>query len=110
MKKFTNPYLLRIYSDESDKMGTVTYHEVVVEMARREKMSGVTVMRGVMGFGASAHVHSSKFLILAQDLPIVLEIVDEKEKIDHFISLLPAVLKKGMATVQKVEEAVHFSP
>lgn len=109
MKKMANPYLLRIYSDESDKMGKIPYHEVVLEMAKKEKMGGVTVLRGVMGFGASFHVHSAKFLILAQDLPIVLEIVDEKEKIDHFMSLLPAVLKKGIATVQKIEEAFHFS-
>ncbi len=70
--------------------------------AREMKLSGATVLRGPMGFGASSHVHTEKILQLSADLPLVIEIVDEEEKIQAFWTEISPMLNGGLATTQKV--------
>ena len=75
--------LMRIHIGEADKHdGKPLYHQIV-ELLRHEKLAGATVLRGISGFGPSNHVHTAHILSLSQDLPIVIEIVDSKEKIDE---------------------------
>jgi PII-like signaling protein len=63
---------------------------VIIYAAKRYGLAGATVLKGVMGFGSSSIVHSSKFWEVSEKLPMVVEIVDESQKIDEFTeTLLP---------------------
>ena len=68
--------LMRIYIGESDRWHGKALYEAIVEMLRKEGFSGVTVLRGVAGYGGSSVYHTDKILRLSQDLPIILEVVD----------------------------------
>ena len=69
-------------------------------------MAGATVVRGLEGFGAHSRVHTAKILRLSQDLPIVIEIVDTKEKIEGFLEIVDVAVQEGIATLEDIE--VHF--
>jgi PII-like signaling protein len=98
-------YLLRVFIGESDRhsSGTLLY-EWIVKKAREEGLSGATVLRGIMGFGANSKViHTFKIERLSEDLPIVVEIVDTKENLEKFLDLIDAEIKAGLATLEKAE-------
>ncbi|MEN6428347.1 MAG: DUF190 domain-containing protein [Phycisphaerales bacterium] len=98
--------LLRIFIGESDRHEGRPLYEWIVRKAREHHMAGATVVRGLEGFGAHSRVHTAKILRLSQDLPIVIEIVDTKEKIEGFLEIVDAAVQEGIATLEDVE--VHF--
>jgi PII-like signaling protein len=94
--------LLRIYIGEAARLGHQSLHEAIVLRAREMHLAGATVTRGVMGYGKSSRLHTAKILRLSDDLPLVIEIVDSKEKIDAFLPVLNTMVPAGLATVQDV--------
>jgi PII-like signaling protein len=98
--------LLRIFIGESDRYEGLPLYEWLVRTAREHHMAGATVVRGLQGFGAHSRMHTAKILRLSQDLPIVIEIVDTKEKIEGFLELVDAVVQEGIATLEEVH--IHF--
>ncbi len=98
--------LLRIFIGESDRHEGMPLYEWIVRKAREHHMAGATVVRGLEGFGAHSRVHTARILRLSQDLPIVIEIVDTKEKIRGFLELVDAAVPEGIATLEDIE--VHF--
>ena len=99
-------YLLRIMIGESDRREGMPLYEWIVLKAKAEGLAGATVFRGMMGFGASSRIHTSKILRLSEDLPILIEIVDVREKLETFIQLIDDSIKGGLATLEKAE--IHF--
>jgi PII-like signaling protein len=95
--------LLRIFIGEDDMAGHVPLHEAIVMKAREMHLAGATVLRGGVGFGHSSRIHTSKILRLSQDLPIVIEIVDSKEKIDGFLPAINGMIVSGLVTMEKVQ-------
>src|SRR5205085_10274321 len=81
-------YLLRVFVGESDRHGHRPLYEVIVLKAREAGLAGATVLRGVMGFGRHSLIHTTKILRLSEDLPMVVEIVDSREKIEGFLPAL----------------------
>jgi PII-like signaling protein len=98
--------LLRIFIGESDRHEGRPLYEWIVRQAREHHMAGATVVRGLEGFGAHSRMHTAKILRLSQDLPIVIEIVDTKEKIRGFLEIVDAAVPEGIATLEDIE--VHF--
>jgi uncharacterized protein len=95
--------LLRIFFGEDDRFQNRPLHEAIVLKARELQLGGATVLRGHMGFGHSSHIHTTKILRLSQDLPVVVEIVDSKEKIDAFLPALDEMMSSGLVTIEKVQ-------
>ncbi|NUM61257.1 MAG: DUF190 domain-containing protein [Ignavibacteriaceae bacterium] len=97
--------LLRIFVGESDLINHIPVYEKIVLEAREAGLAGATVTKGVMGFGASSRIHTSKVLRLSEDLPLVIEIVDEQKKIEEFIPALNKIFEEansgGMITIEK---------
>src|ERR1700721_335294 len=93
--------LLRIFFGENDKFQRRPLHEAIVLKAREMHLGGATVLRGHIGFGHSSRVHSTKFLRLSQDLPVVVEIIDSKEKIDSFLPVLDGMMSSGLITLER---------
>src|SRR5271166_2370261 len=80
--------LLRIFIGEDDRQRHLPRYEAIVLKARELHLAGATVFRGLLGFGRSSHMHRAKILRLSTDLPIVIEIVDTREKIEAFLPYL----------------------
>jgi len=98
--------LVRIYVGEQDKVDDHPLHEALVELALAQRMAGVTVLRGVVSYGASHHLHSARILRLSEDLPMVLEVVDAPAQMEKFMPLAQALLARsggGLITLQPVE-------
>ena len=95
-------HLLRIFIGESDKWHGKPLYEAIVLTARELHMAGATVLRGPMGFGAHSRLHTAKVLRLSEDLPIVIEIVDSKEKIDTLLPHIDAMVHEGLVTLEQV--------
>jgi len=101
--------LMRIHIGESDKWHGKSLYQALVEMFRREKLSGVTVLRGVGGFGSTSIYHTDKILRLSQDLPIVLEVVEYTERIEKILPQLDEMIEGGMITLEKVRVILYRS-
>jgi uncharacterized protein len=99
--------LMRVYLGESDKHGGKNLYEEIVQILRREKFSGVTVLRGITGFGSTSRLHTEKILRLSQDLPIVIEVVDMAERIQQILPRLDEMLDGGMITLEKVQVILY---
>lgn len=98
-------YLLRIFIGESDKHAGRPLYEWIVLQARQAGLAGATVLRGMMGFGAnSREIHTFKIERLSEDLPIIIEIVDTKEKLESFLESIEANIHAGLVTL----EAAHI--
>ncbi len=93
--------LMRIFIGESDKYGHASLHEALVELFRKEGFAGATVLRGVAGFGAHSVYHTDKLLRLSVDLPLVVEVVDDQDRIDAIMPRIDAMMSGGMITLEK---------
>jgi len=100
-------YLLRIFIGESDRWEGLPLYEAIVRKAKSDGLAGATVLRGIMGFGANSRIHTSGILRLSEDLPIVIEIVDAREKIDRFASEIGGMIGEGMVTLEKAH-VIHY--
>lgn len=94
-------YLLRIFVGESDRYGSHPLYEAVVLRAREAGLAGATVLRGVMGFGKNSVLHTAKILRLSEDLPMVIEIVDSRERIEQFLPALDELIGRRPRHYQK---------
>ena len=109
MKSEGQGKLVRIFIGESDKHGGRPLYQAIVEMLRKEGMAGATVLRGIEGFGANSHLHTHRILRLSEDLPIVIEAVDEAERIDAILPKLDEIVGDGLVTVERVEVVAYRS-
>ena len=98
--------LLRIFIGESEKVDGKPLYQKLVEKARTNGLAGATVWRGMMGYGANSRIHTSKILRLSQDLPVIVEIVDVREKLEAFLEEIDPLIKGGLATLEEAQ--VHF--
>ena len=97
-------YLLRIFIGESDKHEHRPLYEWIVLQARDQGLAGATVLRGIMGFGANTRViQTFKIERLSEDMPMVVEIVDTKEKLEAFLELIDPHIKAGLVTLEKAQ-------
>jgi len=101
--------LLRIYIGESDRWEHKPLFEAIVLKAREMHLAGATVLRGPMGFGKSSRLHTAKILRLSMDLPLVIEIVDNAERIQAFLPVLRQMLQGGLVTLEKVQVVEYRS-
>jgi uncharacterized protein len=95
--------LLRIFVGEEDKFEGKPLYEAIVMKARALHLAGATVLRGPMGFGHSSRLHTSKILRLSSDLPLVIEIVDDDDKVNAFLPVLDGMIGSGLVTLEKVK-------
>jgi uncharacterized protein len=101
---------LRIFLGEQDKYSGKPLYEVIVLKAREMHLAGATVFRSPLGFGHSSLLHTSKILRLSEDLPMVIEIIDSKEKIDNFLNEIKPMTSSGaglLITLQNID-VLHY--
>jgi PII-like signaling protein len=99
--------LLRIFIGERDRHeGKPLYHGIV-ELLREHRFAGATVLRGIMGFGASAKLHTDRFDVLSLDMPIIVECVESAAKIDAVLPELERIVGGGLITRERVRVELH---
>ena len=107
MKNNSDAKLLRIFIGESDKIGNIPLYEAIVFKAKEEGLSGATVTKGIMGFGANSKINSDKLFTISNDLPLIVEIIDIENRIRDFIYTVEQMFEKsnsaGLITVEKAE-------
>lgn len=105
--------LLRIFVGESDKIGHLPLFETIVKKARQEGLAGATVLKGILGYGATAHIRTTKILDLSADLPMVIEIVDEQSKVEAFQPICSELIEQancgGLVTLENIR-VIHYLP
>jgi len=101
--------LMRIHIGESDRWHGKPLYDAIVELLRKEKISGATVLRGVGGYGSSSVYHTDKILRLSQDLPIVVEVVESAERIEAILPRLDEMIDGGLVTLEKVRVILYRS-
>lgn len=99
--------LLRIFIGESDTWHGKPLYQAIVQRLREEGLAGATVIRGIEGFGAKSHLHTSRILRLSEDLPLVIEVVDEAARIDAVLPILDEMVDDGLVTLERIE-VVHY--
>lgn len=101
---------LRVFIGESDRFEGHPLYQAIVQMVRREGLAGATVLRGIEGFGARSHLHTSRILRLSEDLPIVVEIVDTAENIERVLPAIDEMVGDGLITLERVHVLTYRAP
>jgi len=99
--------LMRIHIGEQDKHHGKPLYQAIVEHLRQRGLAGATVFRGIMGYGASATIHSDRVLRLSTDLPVVIECVDLESRIRQVLPELDEMIGGGMVTLEKANVIVY---
>jgi PII-like signaling protein len=95
--------LVRIYIGESDQWHGQPLYQAIVRFLRERGIAGATVLRGIEGFGAKAHLHTTRLLQLSQDLPVLVEVVDQEDRLRAVLPELDGMVTDGLITLEKVE-------
>ena len=95
--------MMRIYIGENDKWNGKPLHESIVHGLRAHDIAGVTVYRGILGYGANRRIHKDAALSLSHDRPILLSIVDTEEKLRAFIPVLDQMVQQGLVVLSDVD-------
>ena len=109
MKIDNDGCLLRIMVGEGSKYKGKPLYEWLVLKARELELAGATVFRGIMGFGANSRIHTAKILRFSEDLPVVIEIVDSRKKIEAYLADVEENIKGGLATIEKADVRFYRS-
>lgn len=95
-------YVLRVFVGESDRWQGKPAYEAITLKARELRLAGATVFRGSLGYGATSRLHTIRLLV-SEDLPVVVEIIDTKEKIDELLPHIDQMLTGGLVVLEKVQ-------
>lgn len=95
--------LLRIFIGESDRKDGQPLYEWLILEAKGRGLAGATAWRAMMGYGANSRIHTSKILRLSTDLPVIIEIVDVREKLEAFLDAIDPYLQGGLATLEAAQ-------
>ncbi len=107
MKPYDKARRLRIYISSTDKHEHSPLYEVIVYSARKHGLTGATVLKGIMGYGASSEVYSNNLWEISEKVPLVVEIIDEPQKIDDFFeSIRPLFENIGKGHIITVDDTV----
>jgi uncharacterized protein len=94
---------LTIFVGESDHHGRTPLATEIVQRAHAAGLAGASVFRGIEGYGASNHIHTTRILSLSDDLPIAVVIVDTHERIQGFLPQLDELITEGLVIIDEVE-------
>lgn len=98
---------LSIYVDETVQYKHHPLYTEIVHRAHARGMAGATVLRGIEGYGASNHIHTTRMLSLSEDLPLIVVIVDTQERIAQFLPELDEIVGDGMILLEDVEVVLY---
>lgn len=99
--------LMRIHIGERDKYKGRPLYQEIVEMLRRRHYAGATVLRAIMGFGASSHLRTDRFVELSVDLPIIIECIETEDNIEAVLPELDEMIGGGLITLERAKVIMY---
>lgn len=103
LKRESKAKMMRIYIGENDKWNGKPLYEAIVNGLRAHDIAGVTVYRGILGYGANRRIHKDAKLSLSHDRPILLSVVDAEEKLQKFMPILDEMVQQGLVVLSDVD-------
>lgn len=103
MDGFKQGRLLRIFVDEHDRHGVQPMYTAIVELLRAKHMAGATVFRGIEGYGQHQKIHLAKVFSWLPNLPVLIEVVDDADKIEQILPDLEELVGEGLVTLEAAE-------
>ncbi len=103
LKRESKAKIMRIYIGENDKWNGERLYEAIVNGLRAHDIAGVTVYRGILGYGANRRIHKDVKLSLSHDRPILLSVVDSEEKLQAFMPILEQMVQQGLVVMSDVD-------
>jgi PII-like signaling protein len=103
LKRESKAKMMRIYIGENDKWNGKPLYEAIVNGLRAHDIAGVTVYRGILGYGANRRIHKDAALSLSHDRPILLSVVDAEEKLKAFMPILDQMVQQGLVVLSDAE-------
>lgn len=100
---FRHGTLLRVFIDERDRAGAQPLYTAIVEMLRGKGIAGATVFRGIEGFGSRNELHIAKAFSWVPDLPIVIEVVEERHVVEALLPELRSLVRDGLITLEAAQ-------
>ena len=100
-------YMLRIFIGESARFQGKHLYEWIVLKARECGIAGATVLRGMMGYGASSRIKTTSILRLSEDLPVVIELVDTRRMLEEFLDVIEPAIQEGLVTLEKMHVRMY---
>lgn len=94
---------IRMFVGEAEEWHGKPLYRAILEEAQRQGVAGATVMRGIEGFGPEHHLSSDRLPDIADNLPLIVEIVESAEKVEALLPVLDRMVQRGMVTVSPVE-------
>lgn len=106
--------LMRVFLGESDRCRVGPHsgkplYEAILLTLRERGFAGATVVRGMAGFGASARIHTGKILRLSTDLPVIVEVVEEENRIQEVLPVLDEMIGGGLVTLERARVILYRS-
>jgi PII-like signaling protein len=95
--------MMRIYIGEADRWKDKPLYNALVEAMRANDIAGVTVYRGILGYGAHRRMHKDKPLHLSHDCSIMLSAVDTEEKLQAFLPIVEQMVEEGLVVLSNVD-------
>lgn len=95
--------MMRIYIGEADRWRDKPLHTALVEAMRANDIAGVTVYRGILGYGAHRRLHKDRALHLSHDCSIMLSAIDSEEKLQAFMPIVEQMVEEGLIVLSNVD-------
>jgi uncharacterized protein len=99
--------LMRIHIGEHDRYHGKPLYQAIVELLRQRQYAGATVLRAIMGFGATAKLHTDRIEVLSLDLPIVVECVETEDRIQAILPELDRMIGGGLVTLERARVIMY---
>jgi len=103
MDGFKQGRLLRIFVDEHDRHGMQPMYCAIVELLRSKHVAGATVFRGIEGYGQHQEIHLAKMFSWLPNLPVLIEVVDDADKIERILPDIEEMVGEGLLTLEAAE-------
>lgn len=104
-----NGCMLRVFIGESDRAHGKALYEWIVLQAREKGLRGATVLRGILGYGANSHLQYFRVTRLSTDLPVVIELVDQRPRLEAFLRSIQEQITDGLVIMQDVQVYCYCS-
>ena len=102
-----NKKVLRVYIDNTDTFNGEALWKHILNSANEHKLAGATVYKAVAGVGSHNTIHTFDIFNLSAKMPIVIEIIEQEDKINNFLNSLESALKEAFVTIHSVDTITY---